>query len=174
MTAVLTRSGGAGGGVAYAWPPTVDRYTETNRAWSVDFDSYVPVFRAREGGVNEMRTRSLLGKKIAKIGALQDGWRGPGSEAPSRAALNLYLTAYRELHGRDLWAAEPTPTSDGGIHMEWKSGELEYSAEVSKDGALILNVFALDESDDIERVIESPRPSALINFIKQGVHGIER
>ncbi|OBK13701.1 hypothetical protein A5636_01730 [Mycobacterium asiaticum] len=126
-------------------------------------------YAAEEAGANETRTRQLVARKMDRVWALQDGWRGPGSLAPTKTARELYLTAVQVLPGRCLAAAQPTPTADGGIYMEWSSGRYDYSAEVTGEGELILNVFAPNGSDDSERVIEQPTVDDLVNFICRGV-----
>jgi hypothetical protein len=127
------------------------------------------VSHSLEGGANEARTRQLVGRKISQVWALSDGWRGPGSLAPSLAARELYMSAVQVLPPRCLAAAQPTPTADGGIHMEWTRGEWSYAAEIDIDGGLILNVFAPDENEDDERIVEEPKPNDLVDFICRGV-----
>ena len=59
-------------------------------------------FAPFEAGSNEARTRQLVGRKIDKVWALKDGWRGPGSLAPTPAAREIYLAAVQALPGRCL------------------------------------------------------------------------
>jgi hypothetical protein len=124
---------------------------------------------AYEGGSNEARTRQMVGRKIHQVWALKDGWRGAGSSAPTQEARELYLSAVQVLPGRSLADAQPTPTADGGLHMEWTRGHYDYSAEITSDGQLILNVFAPSENDDREVVIEKPTADDLVDFICHGV-----
>ena len=89
--------------------------------------------------------------------------------APTRLARELYLASVQVLAGRYLADAQPTPTVDGGLHMEWTRGRYDYSAEITSDGQLILNIFAPNENDDRERVIEDPTRDDLVSFICRGV-----
>lgn len=122
-----------------------------------------------EGGSNEARTRQLVGRKIDVVWRIRDGWQGPGSLAPSRIARELYLSAVQVLPPRCLAAAQPTPTRDGGLHMEWTGHQNEYSAEITSEGHLVLNVFAPDADDDSETVVDQPTREDLVAFICRGV-----
>ncbi|QEN14836.1 hypothetical protein ACRDU6_21085 [Mycolicibacterium sp. ELW1] len=124
------------------------------------------VTRSIQGGANEARTRELVGRKMGQVWALKDGWRGPGSLAPSKVARDFYLSVVQVLPGRLLGPAQPTPTADGGIHMEWRRGDYDYEAEITCDGELILTVLGPD--DDDETVIQSPTTADLVEFVCHG------
>ncbi|HEY5856647.1 MAG TPA: hypothetical protein VIW24_22060 [Aldersonia sp.] len=126
---------------------------------------------AGAGAPNETRAGRLIGDKIDRIWKLEDGWRGPGSLAPSATAKRLYVDLIEDLSVESLPAAEPTPTADGGLHMEWRRGETEYSAEITTAGHLVLNVFAPDESDDIEVELDTPTPTDFRDFVQRGTLG---
>ena len=136
-----------------------------SHSYTDEFGRAVLTRVAFEGGSNEARTRQLVGHKIHQVWALKDGWRGPGSLAPTRLAREFYLAAVQVLPGQCLAAAQPTPTADGGLHMEWTRGQYDYSAEITSDGQLILNAFAPNEKDDSEQVIDIPTPEDLVGFI---------
>jgi hypothetical protein len=120
-------------------------------------------------GSNEARTRQLIGRKMNQIWALTDGWRGPGTMAPTRVARDFYLLVVQGLPGHLLAAAQPTPTVDGGIHMEWTRGDRDFAAEITGDGELILTVLAPDDAHDFEQDITKPRTEDLADFIRNGV-----
>jgi hypothetical protein len=122
-----------------------------------------------EGGSNEARTRQIVGRKMDAVWRLRDGWQGVGSLAPSRDARDFYLTAVQVLPPRYLAAVQPTPLGDGGLHMEWAGEQNEYSAEITHDGQLILNVFAADAADDSETIIDHPTREDLVAFVCRGV-----
>ena len=135
--------------------------------------TYLLLQSTMEGGWNQQRALMLIAAKQARLGALTDGWRGPDSLAPCPIALIFYaetIRAIRNLSPRFLLDAEPTPTSDGGIQLEWERGTVGYSAEITADGQLILNVFADDPAHDVEHTIEQPSPMQLANFIAFGTH----
>lgn len=115
------------------------------------------------------RNREIIEKKRARLESLTDGWRGPGSLAPSAAARNLHAAAVEMLNPALLLDAEPAPTASGGLLMEWERAGLEYSAEITRSGDLVLNVFAEDEDDDLEKVIRTPSPLLLAYFIARGI-----
>ena len=127
-----------------------------------------------EGGIdpNEVRTRQLIVRKLHRIWTLRDGWRGPGSLAPSRSAREFHLRVLQMLSGTYLADAEPTPTADGCIHMEWQRGNKDFSAEITADGRLVLNVFSEDEVNDVEWEVESPSVMQLVEFIQGGTDGL--
>ena len=127
-----------------------------------------------EAGSNEARTRQLIGRKMNQVWALEDGWRGPGTLVPSRAARDFYLSVVQVLPGRLLGAAQPTPTADGGLYMEWtrgnrERGDRDYSAEITSDGQLILTVLTADDGDDLDQIIAQPTTEDLADFICNGV-----
>lgn len=123
---------------------------------------------AFEGGSNEARTRQLVSRKIHHVWELKDGWGGPGSLAPSYEARALYMSVIQVLPPRFLAAAQPTPTTDGGLHMEWTRSQYDFSAEITSDGQLILNAYAPNERDDYEKVIDRPTADDLADFICRG------
>ena len=125
-------------------------------------------FAVGGSGSDEARTRQLVGRKMSQVWALTDGWRGPGTLAPTRVARDYYLSVVQVLPGRLLGAAQPTPTVDGGLHMEWTHGDRDFSAEITNDGELILTVLAPNDDDDLERVIEKPKTEDLADFISNG------
>lgn len=131
------------------------------------FVSYA--FAEAGSAAKEAHTRQVVGRKIDRVWALQDGWRGPDSLAPSQIARELYLAAVQVLPGRYLADAQPTPTAEGGIHLEWTRGRYDFSADITGDGQLILSVLAPNADDDSERVIEAPTKHDLVDFICRGV-----
>lgn len=126
-----------------------------------------------EGGSTEARTRQLVGRKIDRVWALRDGWRGPGSLAPSQQARRLYEAAIQVLPVRCLADAQPTPTADGGLYMEWTRGHRDYSAEITSSGRLLLNSFVSDDDyegddSDCDEIIETPTANDLVRFLCRG------
>ena len=132
-------------------------------------DHLVVAGRFVMAGSNEARTRQLVGRKMSQVWALTDGWRGPGTSAPTRVARDFYLSVVQGLPGHLLAAAQPTPTADGGLHMEWTRADRDYSAEITSGGELILTVLAPADGDDFERVITQPTTEDLADFICNGV-----
>ncbi|MFF2271553.1 hypothetical protein ACFVTX_04730 [Agromyces sp. NPDC058136] len=108
-------------------------------------------------GVGEV---SLL-TKVATLHGLSDGYLGPGSLAPTTVALqNLAL----------LGSLEPgvnvAPTAAGGVALEWRDKDVEYTAEIEADGSLFM---CIDDPD--EDVVESEVAYAvetLREFIRLG------
>ncbi len=135
--------------------------------------TYVFPLATAMGGWNEVRALQIIAAKQARLDALTDGWRGPDSLAPSPTARAFYRAAIRailSLSRGGLLDAEPAPTSDGGIQMEWDRDAVGYSAEITADGQLVLNVFAEDAQHDFEQTIEQPDPAQLAEIIASGTH----
>lgn len=118
------------------------------------------------------RALAVITRKQAQIDALRDGWRGPGTRAPSRTARELFAATVAILPAQFLLDAQPAPTADGGIHMEWERGNTGYSAEITSTGNLIVDVFAEDENDDAEMILSDPVPAQLVGFISRGIDGL--
>lgn len=169
MTTAVVYGGGRGGTLVR--PRTQTRRLYAVRPISDPVRQIAAPYLVR-GGISEMNTRQILNRKMQRIWALQDGWRGPGSYAPSPSARDFYVRCYREIAPSMLVDVEPAPTADGGLHMEWKRGRMEFSAEITRDCNLILNVYAPDDSDDREMIVERPRPWQLKDFLVKGAHGV--
>jgi hypothetical protein len=111
----------------------------------------------------------VIAQKRRRLEALHDGWRGPGSLAPSNAARDFYGAVIKVLNPGFLLDAEPAPTPDGGIQMEWDRDEFSYTVEITREGNLVVDVFAADEADDVEFTITNPSPVVLTHIITRGV-----
>lgn len=98
---------------------------------------------------------------IAELRTLHDGFLGRGSLAPTEVALhNLAL----------LGAVGPGvhigPTASGGVALEWRSQECEYTAEIEADGMLFMCID--DPADDVAEVEIGFATNVLREFIQFG------
>lgn len=144
------------------------------RPYTIPFDdTYTFSWVTAVGGFSEARALLVIAGKQARLGELTDGWRGPDSLAPSPTARAFFDATIRKLMNlspRFLLDAEPAPTSDGGIQLEWDRDTVGYSAEITADVQLVLNVFPDDPAHDAEHIIEQPNPLQLAEFIAFGTH----
>lgn len=171
MTAVMTYAGGRGGTIVRAKPQPQRVVVFRGNASRVIHQMVLPRHLFK-GGTSVTQTRQILERKMARIWELKDGWRGPGSHAPSLSAQDFFTRCYREVAPSMLRDIEPAPTADGGLHMEWNRGTMEFSAEITYDCNLILNVYAPDDADDLEKVVETPQPWQLKEFLVKGAQGV--
>ena len=109
--------------------------------------------------------------RLGSIAALGDGWNGPHSRAVTEVAKRNFGTFVRSI-GPDLRPdAEPLPTEDGGIRMEWDGpGSRSFIAELQGDGGLYLCVLGPTPSDDadIELAAGSWTHDRLTEFFREG------
>lgn len=125
-------------------------------------------FQTSEEVVHVFESKQLVRDKLMRIRQLEDGWRGPGSVAPSAAAVALYEDLFSALNTNvEVRRAEPTPTADGGLNMEWVSDGREFAVEILSSGDCAFNVFDDDESQDVE-VIAASTATDLATFIREG------
>ena len=67
---------------------------------------------------------------------LRDGWLEDGGVAPDHAGLDWLSDAFERYYRDDLQLPRTYPTADGGVSLEWSSGDQEIDIEVDLEGHL--------------------------------------
>ena len=62
---------------------------------------------------------------------LRDGWLEDGGVAPDHTGLEWLSSVFERYYPDDIQLPRTYPTADGGISLEWSSGELEIDIEVN-------------------------------------------
>jgi len=85
--------------------------------------------------------------RIDAIAALEDGWIGPGTIAPTPALVNWVRAHLTQISAAPV-DASIIPIGDGYISLVWDTADREYTAELHADGV----TFFVDhlDSDEIE------------------------
>lgn len=116
-------------------------------------------------------TRTVWEKAIADrlhiLEALEPGWNGPGSFAPSTSALQTLRDIAGEL-ASVRHALRITATSAGAVAVEWTDDRLELTAEIDPDLTMFLCIDHID-SDELEEVERPLDRAALAAFVRSGV-----
>lgn len=98
---------------------------------------------------------------LANLRTLQDGYLGPGSIAPTELALqNLALL------GDVAGPVHIVPTAGGGVAIEWRNQDVEYTAEIESDGSLFMCVD--DPEVDVAESQVDYSVAALRAFLESG------
>jgi len=93
-------------------------------------------------------TEEAIMSRLASIAALQDGWTGKNSKAPSDH-LVTWLQAHRELLASAPHTVSIVPASSGALALQWEDTDRECTAELYADDRMLLFVDHLD-SDDMD------------------------
>lgn len=102
--------------------------------WTVEPDARRPTL-SRVTSIEVMRSwgeKALLGRADS-ISGLATGWRGEGSVAPSRLAIERLRELARPLGESDV-NVSAIPLPDGGISLERVRGDVELTATLRADG----------------------------------------
>lgn len=125
--------------------------------------------RQTPGAADPSDTKQNLDARIQHVLALEDGWQGPDSLAPTEAAKEFFEKYFDGLQS-SYWAeSTPTATAAGGLHMEWSRNSGVYSADILPGGQLLLNVVAPMATDNAELHIDEPTTAMLRKFIMRGL-----
>lgn len=120
----------------------------------------------------------VVGAKLARLEALEDGWLGPGSVRPSPEALRHYSDFLVALDGMVTLDAEAVPTADGAVRIEWERGDRERAIEFGADdsawlfdsGAYDGPIVSFDHDDDgSEAVVEPFDVKTVVQFFVDGI-----
>lgn len=121
--------------------------------------------------INTAAVSGFLSSRLNSLAALGDGWHGPNSRAVTEAATRNF-SSFVHLLGPDVRPdAEPIPTEDGGIRMEWDGpGSRSFIAELQGDGGLYLCVLGPTSSDDadVELAAGDWTQDRLTHFFREG------
>ena len=125
--------------------------------------------RQTPGAAETTDSENSLDTQIAIVWALEDGWQGADSLAPSPQAKEFY-EIYRDGLPSSYWnESAPSATVDGGLHLGWERSDHIYSADILPGGELVLRVTAAHESDNAELRLDQPTAGMLRRFVMRGL-----
>lgn len=84
--------------------------------------------------LNELQIRTMTG--LLRVNTLTDNWDGEGSPRPSSTALNLASELLGSLILEGMPTAFVSPTSMGGVQLEWTQNGRELEIEILPDGSM--------------------------------------
>lgn len=121
------------GDIAYADLTTWRQGTEQHhaRAWA---RSYQWADAISSFGLNEWQTQNLKG--LFRLKRLGDNWDGDDSPRPSTIALDSASELLVSLPFEDLPTPFVSPTSLGGVQLEWTQNGRELEIEILPDGSM--------------------------------------
>jgi hypothetical protein len=133
----------------------VDRRGRIGDLWDV---LEVEILRSAE--------EKMLVTRLSAIAELPAGWWGPGSEAPDREALRSVEAALPEL-ARSGVVIAIAANSAGAVVLEWRRGDVEYTAQVEPGAALFLcaDNTVTDELTERQGAYDARR---LVHFVETG------
>lgn len=102
----------------------VQRYASSTQ-WAGSISSFY---------LSEWQKEALKG--IIRLQYLEENWDHEGSSPPSRIAIETGKLLILELPFDDLPTPFVTPTSVGGLQLEWTDDQREIEIEVLTDGSL--------------------------------------
>lgn len=85
-------------------------------------------------GLNKWQTETLKG--LFRVKLLCDNWDGEGSPRPSTIALDSASELLVSLPFEDLPTPFVSPTSMGGVQLEWAQSGRELEIEILPDGSM--------------------------------------
>lgn len=104
--------------------------------------------------------------RMRQLAELKAGWLGPGTDAPAQELVDMLEPAVSVMAALDA-PVHVVPNGDGSLVMEWKIGDVEYSAELRADHSLLL--VADNVVTDALHERELPFDLAVLNrFLQSG------
>lgn len=85
-------------------------------------------------GLSEWQTQTLKG--LFRVKKLSDNWDGEGSPRPNTIALDSASELLVSLPFEDLPTPFVSPTSLGGVQLEWTQNGRELEIEILPDGSM--------------------------------------
>jgi hypothetical protein len=104
--------------------------------------------------------------RIRELAKLKPGWLGPGTDAPTRELAQLLEQVAGDITAVGIPVAI-VPTGDGSLVLEWRAGEVEYTAELAADQSLLLVADNIVTDDLAERELPFD-PDILRRFLRTG------
>lgn len=108
----------------------------------------------------------VLVKRVERLTELEDGWWGPNSEPPAPAVLDRIQLVIEPLASAGI-PIDFIPSPDGAVVIEWIRGEVEFSANLQPDGAMIL-ISDNTKTDELHEAEVDFEPATLVDFLNQG------
>jgi hypothetical protein len=120
--------------------------------------------------INPAAVRVFMASRLASLSLLEAAWNGPSSKALTETAKQNYSEFLRLLGADVRLDAEPVPTEDGGVRMEWDGSGRSYIAELQGDGALYLCVLGAAPQDDADTELRANEwtMDRLLAFFRDG------
>lgn len=107
--------------------------------------------------LNELQTKTMKG--LLRVNMLADNWDGEGSPRPSHIARYLAAELLRSLILEGMPTAFVSPTSMGGVQLEWTQNGRELEIEILPDGTLefltVVNGNPQDEGQTTRELVPS-------------------
>lgn len=104
--------------------------------------------------------------RIRELATLKPGWLAPGTDAPSPELAQLLEQVAGDISALGI-PVSIVPTGAGSLVLEWRAGDVEYTAELAADRSLLLVADNVVTDDLAER--ESPfDPDVLRRFLRTG------
>lgn len=108
----------------------------------------------------------VLVKRMERLTELQEGWWGLNSKPPAPAVVDRIQLVIEHLAGAAI-PIDFIPSPDGAVVIEWKRDEVEFSASLQPDGAMVL-ISDNTKTDELHEVEVEFAPGALVDFLERG------
>lgn len=76
----------------------------------------------------------MAGTGLEALAELEEGWLDGKGRAPDKTQLAWLSTAFDTFYGPSLPLPYLYPTAEGGVQVEWSSGDWEISLEIDLAG----------------------------------------
>lgn len=104
--------------------------------------------------------------RIEAMAALEDGWLGEDSVAPTTAVLGWTRELVTGVDRLPLNFA-PAPLPDGGVRFEWRTAAADHVAEIEPSGSMYLCVLAA-EGEDVDVEYDHFDADVIRQFVRDG------
>lgn len=126
----------------------------------------VHVYEVHQVEVVRTAAEKVMVRRLRELTSLSPGWAGPGSEVPTAELAQLLEPLASDLTSSPH-KVHVVPTADGSIQLEWRVGDVEYTAELNTDRQLFLMTDNVVTDETASR--EMPfNPEALRRLLLNG------
>lgn len=120
-------------------------------------------------GDDQANAKQVIDTHIKDLWELEDGWKGPGSLAPTAAAKAFFESYWDGLSSSYWTESTPSATTEGGLSMQWARDKRGYTADILPGGELQLTVTEVSPEDNAELLIAEPTTAMLRRFVMRGL-----
>ena len=104
--------------------------------------------------------------RIRELAKLKPGWLAPGADAPTPELAQLLEQVAGDISAIGI-PVSVVPTGAGSLVLEWRAGDVEYTAELAADRSLLLVADNVVTDDLAERELPFD-PDVLRRFLRTG------
>lgn len=104
--------------------------------------------------------------RIRELAKLKPGWLAPGADAPTPELAQLLEQVAGDISALGI-PVSVVPTGAGSLVLEWRAGDVEYTAELAADRSLLLVADNVVTDDLAERELPFD-PDVLRRFLRTG------